>query len=57
MADYYTGGVAGLALPAPAVIVQVQVLRGVLHLAAVLPVLLVWRGSRRRLVAALTSAS
>jgi len=56
VADYYNAGVAELRLPAPQVIVQVQVLRSVLHLIAIAPILILWKGSRQSLIIALALA-
>jgi hypothetical protein len=53
---YYAGGDHGLALPTPKLIVQAQLLRSVMHLACAIPVILLWRASRRHLVIALALA-
>lgn len=52
---FYARGIAGLALPGVGTIVGVEVLRGVLHLAAIGPILLLWGGTRKRLIFALAS--
>jgi hypothetical protein len=51
--EYYRSGVADLVLPEPLVILAVQLGRGALYLAACLPVLALWAGSRRGLTAVL----
>jgi hypothetical protein len=56
VSPYYARGDYGLALPAPALIVQVALLRSLLHLVAALPVIVLWNGSRLRLVVALAAA-
>ncbi len=56
VSQYYEQGVSGLALPEPVVIVSTQFLRGALHLLAVLPVIVFWNGSKRKLVLALALA-
>jgi hypothetical protein len=56
VSDYYASGVSGLALPPPALIVQVQCLRSLIHLVAVFPILILWKWNRQRLVIALASA-
>lgn len=53
---YYEQGVAGLALPTPSLIAATQLLRGLLHFMAVLPILYLWNASEKRLVFALTLA-
>ena len=53
---YYGRGVSGLVLPAPILILKVQFLRAVIHLASALPIILLWRQDRRRLVVALMCA-
>ena len=50
---YYQQGQFALAVPNPGVIVGTQFLRGLLFLAASLPILVMWSGSRRQLVLAL----
>lgn len=50
---YYTTGFAGLRLPPLNVILEVQLLRSLLFLGSSLPVILLWTGSRRRLIFAL----
>lgn len=50
---YYQQGQFALAIPSPAVIVATQFARSVLFLAAALPILMMWSGSRRGLIAAL----
>jgi hypothetical protein len=54
--EWYREGVAGLALPHPAVILAIQLLRSVLFLAVTLPVMAFWASTRRRLILALGSA-
>jgi len=49
----YQAGVAGLIVPPLDVIMRTQVLRSLLFLGASLPVILLWTGSRRRLILAL----
>ncbi|MFZ5518052.1 MAG: hypothetical protein ACOY90_15510 [Candidatus Zhuqueibacterota bacterium] len=56
VSNYYASGVSGLALPAPALIVQVQFLRSLIHLVAAFPILILWKGNRLRFVIALASA-
>lgn len=56
VSQYYNQGVSGLTLPEPRVIVSTQVLRGILHLLAALPIIVLWRGSKRELVLALAMA-
>ena len=56
VSQYYEQGVSGLALPEPAVIVTTQFLRGALQLLAVLPVIVFWNGSKRKLVVAIALA-
>ncbi len=50
---YYQQGQFALAVPNPGVIVGTQSLRGLLFLAASVPILVMWSGSRRQLVWAL----
>jgi hypothetical protein len=50
---YYTAGFAGLRLPPLDVIMRVQLLRSLLFLGSSLPVIMLWTGSRRRLIFAL----
>lgn len=50
---YYNAGVAGLKLPHLNTILEVQLLRSVLFLAASLPFIAIWKGSRRGLWLAL----
>ena len=54
--DSYRAGQFGLVLPGLGTIVPVQLVRSVLFLAASLPVLVAWRGSRLRLGLALGAA-
>ncbi|MEW6336048.1 MAG: hypothetical protein AB1625_01490 [Acidobacteriota bacterium] len=56
VATYYESGVAGLTLPSPGLIVQVQLLRGLIHVVSVVPVIVLWGEGRRHLVPALASA-
>jgi hypothetical protein len=49
----YQAGVAGLHIPPLDVIMRTQLLRSFLFLASSLPVILLWTGSRRRLILAL----
>jgi len=49
----YQAGVAGLHIPPLDVIMRTQLLRSLLFLASSLPVILLWTGSRRRLILAL----
>jgi len=49
----YQAGVAGLHIPPLDVIMRIQLLRSFLFLASSLPVILLWTGSRRRLILAL----
>jgi hypothetical protein len=49
----YQAGVAGLHIPALDVIMRTQLLRSFLFLASSLPVILLWTGTRRRLILAL----
>jgi hypothetical protein len=49
----YEAGVIGLRLPPLDVIMRTQLLRSFLFLASSLPVILLWSGSRRRLILAL----
>jgi hypothetical protein len=49
----YQAGVAGLHIPPLDVIMRTQLLRSALFLASSLPVILLWTGSRRRLILAL----
>jgi hypothetical protein len=49
----YQAGVAGLHIPPLDVIMRTQLLRSFLFLASSLPVMLLWTGSRRRLILAL----
>ncbi len=51
--EYYRQGQFALSVPNPGVIVLVQFLRSVLFLAAAVPILIMWSGSRRHLVLAL----
>jgi hypothetical protein len=51
--EYYKQGQFALAVPHPAVIVLTQFARSALFLAASLPLLMTWSGSRRQLVLAL----
>jgi hypothetical protein len=50
---YYVAGVAGLRIPTIDVIFRTQLLRSALFLGSSLPVILLWTGSRRRLILAL----
>jgi hypothetical protein len=50
---YYQQGQFALSLPSPGVIVLTQFLRGLLFLAASVPIVVLWSGSRRQLVMAL----
>jgi len=50
---YYKTGVLGLIIPPLDVIMRMQLLRSFLFLVASLPVILLWTGSRRRLIFAL----
>lgn len=50
---YYQQGEFALAVPSPGVIVGTQFLRSLLFLAATVPILVMWSGSRRQLVLAL----
>ena len=50
---YYQQGQFGLSIPSPGVIVLTQFVRGLLFLAASVPILVMWSGSRRQLVPAL----
>ncbi len=50
---YYKQGQFALSIPSPGVIVLTQFLRGLLFLAASVPILILWSGSRRELVVAL----
>ena len=54
--EHYAQGVAGLSLPSPGVIVRTQLLRSILHILVAIPVMVLWRGSRLQLVAALSLA-
>jgi hypothetical protein len=47
---YYLAGVAGLQIPAMSVILKTQAIRSALFLAASLPVIRLWTGSRARLL-------
>jgi hypothetical protein len=51
--EYYRQGQFALAMPDPAVILATQFARSVLFLAAALPILIMWSGSKRRLILAL----
>jgi hypothetical protein len=51
--EYYMSGELGLRVPAPQVILGVQILRSSLFLIAALPLLVMWTGTRRGLAAAL----
>jgi hypothetical protein len=51
--EYYKQGQFALTVPQPAVILLMQFTRGTLFLAAALPILMMWSGSRRQLVLAL----
>ena len=51
--EYYRQGQFGLALPRGGVIIAIQLLRSTLFLAAALPILMAWPGSRLRLTLAL----
>ena len=51
--EYYQQGQFALAVPNPAVILATQFARSVLFLMAAMPILVMWSGSRRRLVLAL----
>ena len=53
VSPFYSANVAGLRLPAPGTIVGIQSVRSILHLAAIVPILWLWRSSRRRLTVAL----
>lgn len=46
---YYQAGVAGLHIPPMSLILEMQLIRSVLFLAASLPLIALWRGSRRSL--------
>jgi hypothetical protein len=50
---YYQQGQFALSIPSPGVIVLTQFARGLLFLAASVPILILWSGSRRQLVLAL----
>lgn len=50
---YYQQGQFALSVPSPGVIILTQFLRGLLFLAASVPVLVMWSSSRRQLVSAL----
>ena len=50
---YYNAGIAGLRIPAPGTIVTVQLIRGLVFLAASLPLVALWKGSRLGLWGAL----
>jgi hypothetical protein len=50
---YYREGQFALSVPSPGVIVLTQFARGLLFLAASVPILILWSGSRRQLVLAL----
>lgn len=50
---YYEEGQFALSIPSPGVIVLTQFLRGLLFLAASMPILIMWSGSRRQLIVAL----
>jgi len=51
--EYYTSGELGLVVPAPQVILGVQILRSSLFLISALPLMVMWNGSRGQLAAAL----
>jgi hypothetical protein len=51
--EYYTQGQFALAVPRPATILATQFIRSVFFLLAAVPVLVMWSGSRRRLILAL----
>jgi hypothetical protein len=51
--EYYKQGQFALAVPHPAVILATQFARSVLFLLAAMPILILWSGSRRHLIAAL----
>ncbi len=50
---YYNAGIAGLRIPALSTILAVQLVRSVIFLAASLPFIALWKGSRRGLWLAL----
>jgi hypothetical protein len=50
---YYQQGQFALSVPSPGMIVLTQFARGLLFLAASVPILIFWSGSRRRLIGAL----
>lgn len=50
---YYNAGIAGLRIPALSIILAVQLIRSVIFLAASLPFIALWKGSRRGLWLAL----
>ncbi len=50
---YYNAGIAGLRIPALSIILEVQLVRSVVFLAASLPFIALWKGSRRGLWLAL----
>jgi hypothetical protein len=51
--EYYRQGQFGLAVPNPAAILATQFARSVLFLLAAMPILVMWSGSRRRLILSL----
>jgi hypothetical protein len=51
--NYYANGVSGLALPSLSKIIQVQFIRSAIHLIAVVPIIVMWKGKRQHLVLAL----
>jgi len=51
--EYYQQGQFALAVPNPALILATQFARSVLFLLAAIPILIMWSGSRRHLIAAL----
>ena len=56
MVPYYNAGIAGLRIPALSTILVVQLVRSVIFLAASLPFIALWKGSRRGLWLALGMA-
>jgi hypothetical protein len=48
--DYYRAGVGGLRIPPTETILGMQLLRGVLFLVATIPIVLLWRKSRRAFI-------
>jgi hypothetical protein len=50
---YYRAGIAGLRIPPMSIILQLQLIRSIVFLAASLPLMTMWKGSRRNLWLAL----